>query len=203
MFLINEELLEPVARIMRFKAGIKYIDKDKPIKIVDLGCGPHAPFYDYLLKNNVNVAQYVGIDPLIQINSVRPKSNGGKIRNKILNMSVDKKTSLNSNTFDYVVGFAFIEHVDKPKVIIDESLRILKKGGKLILTTPTPKAKKFLEFLAYRLKLLSRREIEEHKNYFKRDDIEKMLLKSKYKTKLIHRLFELKLNNLFIVTKTK
>jgi SAM-dependent methyltransferase len=200
MTLFNEEILEPLARVVRFREGIQYIDSNKSIRIADLGCGPHAPFYDFLQKNNINIKEYVGVDPLIQI---KPTDKEGGDDEKILKMSVGKKISLKPNTFDYVVGFAFIEHIDYPKKIINEAIRILKPGGKLILTTPTPRAKKLLEFLAYKLKLLSRREIEEHKHYFTKVEISKLINKNKYNVNMEHKLFEFGLNNLFVIKKLK
>ena len=39
-------------------------------------------------------------------------------------------------TFDAVVSFETIEHVDEPEKVIDEMSRVLKRGGKLIISTP-------------------------------------------------------------------
>lgn len=41
-----------------------------------------------------------------------------------------------SNTFDSVVAGELIEHLDQPNLFLNESYRILKKKGYLILTTP-------------------------------------------------------------------
>ncbi|MBT9146241.1 MAG: putative S-adenosylmethionine-dependent methyltransferase [candidate division WS2 bacterium] len=41
-----------------------------------------------------------------------------------------------SNSFDYVVGFQVIEHIDNDKDFCKEIARVLKPGGKLLLTTP-------------------------------------------------------------------
>jgi len=41
-----------------------------------------------------------------------------------------------NNTFDSVVAGELIEHLDNPNLFLNESYRILKKNGHLILTTP-------------------------------------------------------------------
>jgi ubiquinone/menaquinone biosynthesis C-methylase UbiE len=42
-------------------------------------------------------------------------------------------------TFDVVTSYHFIEHLNERKVFIGECIRILKPGGKLLLTTPNTK----------------------------------------------------------------
>lgn len=73
---------------------------------------------------------------------------------------------LADNSIDFVTSLANLEHLDQPDVNLREIYRILKKGGTCVLTTPSTAAKPVLEFLAFRLKLIDRREIEDHKRYF-------------------------------------
>lgn len=68
-------------------------------------------------------------------------------------------------TFDVVAMLAVIEHVPDPSVLICEVLRVLKPGGRLIITTPTLRAKPVLEALA-KLGLVDYEEIDEHERYF-------------------------------------
>ena len=53
--------------------------------------------------------------------------------------------------------------------------RILKPGGKLVLTTPAPCSKPLLEFLAFRLKIISAEEIMDLKHYFSNSEIKDIL----------------------------
>ena len=41
-----------------------------------------------------------------------------------------------NNSFDFVVTFQVIEHIDDDEMFLQEIYRVLKPGGKLILTTP-------------------------------------------------------------------
>ena len=44
--------------------------------------------------------------------------------------------SLESGHFDFVVSNDVLEHVDQPRAVIGEMMRILKPGGELFLTVP-------------------------------------------------------------------
>lgn len=195
MFSFTEEFIEPFARYFRFREGTKEINPNKKIVIVDIGCGPQIRFYKFA-KNKLKIKKYIGIDPLLS-QSIINKYKSDKIV-KLIKAPINKNTILPQNNIDYMVGFAFIEHVKNPKTIINKVINLIKKNGKIIFTSPTPRAKEVLEFLAYKLNLISRREIKEHKNYFDKNSFSKFIPdKINYK----HRYFELGLNNLFIIKK--
>jgi len=200
MKIFEEEFFEPFLRRFRFNRAIKYIKKNKPLVLLDLGCGPNIPFYFFAKKNKVIFKKYIGIDPLINKKLIDKFVKGGNIL--ILYLLLIKKVPLPSLSVDYIVAFAFLEHIENPKDIVKEALRILKPGGKIILTTPTPKAKNILEFLSFKLKLVSPREIAEHKNYFTKENLLSLIPKNKkLHLKIIHQYFEFGLNNLLVIIK--
>ena len=45
-------------------------------------------------------------------------------------------TKIESDSLDFVVSFQVIEHIEDDKFFVEEIFRVLKPGGKLILTTP-------------------------------------------------------------------
>jgi ubiquinone/menaquinone biosynthesis C-methylase UbiE len=77
--------------------------------------------------------------------------------------------------FDVVTMTAVLEHLDNPGEVLTECYRVLRPGGRLLLTTPSPLAKPVLEFLAFRLGLISRREITDHKYYFSKRELRQLL----------------------------
>ena len=193
----EEELLEPVIRPIRFNKGLKHIDHKNSVVLADLGCGPKIRFYNYATKNNVRFSKYIGIDPLVA-NHIMKKNNKNNIL--LIKAPLKKRIPLKNNSVDYVTGFAFIEHIINPAEILIDSLRVLKPGGKAIFTTPSKKAKGVLDFLSFKLGLISKAGVREHKNYFEKNDLTGMVkVKNFY---IHHEYFEFGFNNLFVIEKT-
>lgn len=195
--MIKEEKFEPLARYFRFRQALSEIDNTKHITIADLGCGSIANFYRFGIKHNLKIKNYTGIDPLLSKNL--SLVNEKKV--KLLPIPILIQIPMKKESVDYVVAFAFLEHIDNPEQIIKESVRILKKGGKAIYTLPTSRAKLILNFLSSNLSLISSREIEEHKNYFNKKDLLNIVRKNCKNVKIKHKYFEFGLNNLLILEK--
>lgn len=181
--------LDKLIRWLRFGKVKKYIPKNS--LVCDIGCGSNP----YFLKKISSFIKYgIGLDKNIK------EYKDSKIELK--NLEVFKNIPLDGGKFDVVTMMAVLEHLDHPEEALKESFRILKKGGKLILTTPTPLAKSILEILAFRLRLIDKEEIRSHKNYFWTKDIKKMLISAGFKKESIKNyFFEIFLNNLIIAKK--
>lgn len=186
----DREVVEPFARWWRFKKTLKYVPRQS--KLLDLGCGPKARYFRYLTQNDFS-GKYWGVDPLL-MNTMK----GGEMF--LHKTDIDKRLKFPDESFDVVVMLAVLEHLQHPREILRESVRVLKKGGVIVVTTPTPSSRGLLEFLAFGLGWVSRREIAEHKNYFDREDLVKMCRGLKVR-KVYHEYFEFGLNNLLIVVK--
>ena len=117
-------------------------------------------------------------------------------------IGIDKKDSIPKETdFDYVVMLAVIEHLevsDMVPLMLKLKAR-LKKHGELILTTPTPLAKKPLDIMAS-LNLLEKKGIEEHKYYYNERDL-RILAETLHTDVLIYYTFEFNMNQLMILRK--
>lgn len=200
MSIFQEELLEPVARVFRFYQGFREIEIKGKVTLVDLGCGPKIRFYTYAKDRQLEFEKYIGIDPLMNKELVKKYNKMNDVQ--LINDPLKTKIPIDTNTVDVVTAYAFLEHVDHPEAILADSIRILRKGGKAIFTTPTPKAKGILEFLSYKLGLISKREIKEHKTYFNKEYLVKILTRKGVKVSDIrHNYFEMGLNNLLVITK--
>ena len=95
--------------------------------VLDLGCGNGE--YDPVGKLNLTAKMIVGID--IDENLLR--------ENKYIALKVigdAHKLPFRDDIFDVVISRELIEHLENPDYVIEESARVLKKNGKIILQTP-------------------------------------------------------------------
>ena len=95
--------------------------------------------------------------------------------------NLEDMLEITSQCADVVVSLALVEHLNNAQRHFNEIYRILKYEGCLLLTTPTPLAKSVLEFLSYKLHLVDKIEIDDHKYYFSIGDLEAMLLRAGFK----------------------
>lgn len=154
----REQFLDTLFRELRFHVArhdLKRLVK-KRTKILDFGCGPQAQFLQYLMSENFEFMEYLGVDPLFEFS-------GGKDPRAQFVKRLEKKREA---TFDLVVMFAVLEHLPYPSPLYGKIAAQVRPGGFLLLTTPSPLSQPVLEFLAFRLGIISRREIEEHTHYF-------------------------------------
>lgn len=181
--------LDKFLRWWRFKKVERLIPRNSII--CDIGCGKDA----YLLKKIFEKINYgIGFDKNIE------NSKSSKLELKKL--QVFENIPLEKESCDVLTMMAALEHLDYPQEVLKESFRLLKKGGKLIMTTPTPLAKPILEGLAFKLRLINKESIQDHKNYFWPKEIKKILLMSGFKEENIKNyFFEFHLNTLIIAQK--
>lgn len=160
----SEPVLESLLRNLRYKMIIPHITLGSDV--MDLGCG-----YDYAFLKTIEkkIKHGIGIDVSV------PKIKDQKIT--LIKTRADKPINLN-NKFDFITSLAVIEHVDYPEVHVRVAYKYLKKGGQFLLTTPSKKSKPVLEFLSFKLGIVSREEISDHKRYYSKTELEKLLKKA-------------------------
>jgi ubiquinone/menaquinone biosynthesis C-methylase UbiE len=98
---------------------------DKKENILDVGCGAG----DLLLSISKYFKKSYGIDPVPDFVLIAKKKNPNS---KILKSSAEK-LPFPDNYFDYVVSNLVFQHTEREKAI-KEVIRVLKPGGKLVLT---------------------------------------------------------------------
>ena len=90
-------------------------------KVVDVGCGQMK--YQEILEQSTKMKEYVGVDFY--------ESVGVKIV-----ADLNKELPIESNQFDTAICVSVIEHLLEPQTALNETYRILKPGGYLLLSTP-------------------------------------------------------------------
>lgn len=183
----KQSLLDLIIKKLRFGEIFKEIPENS--FLVDLGCGFNG---DFLKTISPKIKKGIGFDLSVSHKKLPPN-----IQLKSFNLS--QKLPISSQTVEIVTILAVIEHVHNPQQLLEEAYRILKPTGKLIITTPSTYSKPLLEFLAFKLGVISKEEIMDHKQYFDLPTLKKSLQVTNFKNIRLH-YFELKMN-LFAVAK--
>ena len=113
---------------------LAYIEAAKLIsgRVLEIGTGsgygveiiaPHTDEFVTIDKYTVNNAETIQ----------------GKGNVKFMQMNVPPLQGIPSGSFDFVITFQAIEHIPGDHIFLQEIKRVLKDGGKLILTTPNKK----------------------------------------------------------------
>lgn len=186
---MKEPFLEPILRRMRVKIVLPTIQRYPDCQLLDVGCG-----WDYRLLKTVEpfIGSGVGIDFKVQ------EMESTKI--KTVRMRMTDQLPFESESFDIVTMLAVLEHLSDPLRMMSETERVLKKEGRLVLTVPSKIAKPVLEFLAYRLHIVSEVEMKDHKQYFNHNDLRKLLCQSGMTIEQ-HRYFQMGMNNYCVAMK--
>ena len=185
---MKEPLLEPLLRRMRIHRVLPHIRTHQNCRLLDVGCGWDARF---LRSVAPYIKEGVGID------FKAPKIQEGKIRTEKL-MLIDSLPYQDAS-FDIVTMLAVLEHLDHPEALLHEILRVLAPEGCLVLTVPSKLSQPVLEFLAFRVGLVSPVEISDHKAYYDKRSLKRLLARIGFK-ETTHHYFQAGMNN-FCVAK--
>ncbi len=172
---LHTSLGEAALQHLRFRRVLRYIPQTIGT-CLDVGCGFNGNALLYIQRNR-KVQKLIGIDLSVCEN---PKPGL-----TLLKANLDEPLPIETDSVSVITSLAVLEHLHNPEGHIKEAYKVMKKGGILLLTTPTPMAKPVLEFLAYRLHILSATEIADHKHYFTPAEIEQLLEAAGFESKNI------------------
>jgi SAM-dependent methyltransferase len=122
----TEQAIADTPVFMRQLFAYELASKEVSGKILEIGSGegygikllaPHA-------------TQYIAID------KYKPSHNENFNGVEFIQMEVPFLTGLQSDDFDIVICFQLIEHIQDDHSLLKEIRRVLRPGGKLLLTTP-------------------------------------------------------------------
>ena len=114
-----------------FKAYVvaaEYVGGD----ILEIGCGEGRGVATLLER----ASSFTAVD---KIKDAIDKLQKRFPRGKFVSMNLPPLTSLNDNSYDFVVSFQVIEHIENDSLYLKEIHRVLKPGGTALITTPNRK----------------------------------------------------------------
>lgn len=169
---------------------IRFIPQGKVV--CDVGCGYRGLF---LFRYQAHFGRAYGLD--IAVNEAL---NSGRVTLRAADLNTH--IPLPDNSVDVVTSLAVLEHLSDRQKHLQEIYRILKPGGQLLLTTPTPRNKPLLELLAFRLHVTDATEIADHKCYLSSKDLRQLLQTAGFQDQnIITKTWQLGLNNSVRATK--
>jgi SAM-dependent methyltransferase len=178
----TQYFMERILSQMRFKKIIQYVPYNS--SVLDLGCGYYGSLLQFL---EPKISFGVGVDISVNLEAGSPKL-------RLVKHDLNKALPLENDRFDVVISLANLEHLENYQGVFQEFHRVMKPGGFLLLTTPTPFAKPVLEFLSYEMKIISEEEIRDHKTYFNRDMLENYCRRVGF-SHWEHKYFQVGMNN--------
>lgn len=146
-------LLEPFLAHLRAQRANSLIPEHlRKGRILDVGCGS----YPYFLSHTYFEEKFA-VDQLEKPQSV------SNINWHSLDLNSAPSLPFDGGYFDLVTMLAVVEHLSPSSLvtIFEEVHRVLRPGGRLVITTPAAWSDGILKFMA-RTNLVSKEEIDEH-----------------------------------------
>lgn len=169
-------------QLWRMQIASRWIPKGS--RVLDIGC--HQG--EFLLWLGGNIRSSVGFDPLY-------KENKNLHGHQFFAKNFKEGFPIEDNSFDAIILMATIEHICEKSGIARESARLLRRGGRVIITVPSLFVDKILGILIL-LHIADGMSLEEHHGFIP-DELpgifipEGFILRKKQK-------FQFGLNNLYV-----
>jgi len=129
-YILGHDVATTDHEFRRIRESITNRIPDSGQLILDVGCGGGWAANYYKDKNNKLVSMDIAKKNVVNVLKNFPFDNHAAVCADVLNLPFKDKS------FDYIFSSEVIEHVPDPKLFIENLLRILKPGGKLIITCP-------------------------------------------------------------------
>lgn len=105
------------------------IKKVKNLRILDIGCGTGETLT--FLDSYLPIPKLSGVDSSqVAVNYAKKRGHSDIRKVDALNLPYQ------DNTFDYILLLDVIEHIKDDASLLSEAKRVLKKGGKILITSP-------------------------------------------------------------------
>jgi len=143
------------------------------LDVADVGCGYHATF-------SRSIRERVRSLTLVDVALADDLKSDARIRTLegALPAVID---DIEDHSLDLALCVNVLEHLTEPQLALQGLRRILRPGGVCFLNVPSWSGKVVLETLAFRLNLAPRDEMDDHKNYYDRKDLWRLVVASGFR----------------------
>jgi SAM-dependent methyltransferase len=124
----------------------------KGARVLDVGC--HQG--EFLRRLGERIGPSVGLDPL-----AKPEANA---HFNLIAEPLSAPSSFAAGSFDVVVMLATLEHIRDKDPLARECRRLLRPGGRIIITVPVPLVDRIVDLLRH-LRLADGMSLEEHHGF--------------------------------------
>jgi 2-polyprenyl-3-methyl-5-hydroxy-6-metoxy-1,4-benzoquinol methylase len=139
-------------QIWRMQVAARWIPRGS--RVLDIGC--HQG--EFFLWLGDKIIPSIGLDPLYK------EKNTGAKTHRFLNQTIRENLPFQEKSFDAVVLLATIEHIQDKSVIAREAARLLRKGGRVIITVPSLMVDRILQVLLL-FRIVDGMSLEEHHGF--------------------------------------
>ena len=179
------------------RARLSRVAKHLSGRVLDAGCG-YGELLDYL-PTCVHSVTLLDRSPE-RLPRLQTRLSRGTIHTRFVLGDIGAgEVALLPASFDTVVMAALLEHLRIPGAALRETRRLLKPGGSLVLTTPTPLGGR-LHAWGSRLGLTYREAADEHERFFDYEGLNRLLSEEGFTCELYQR-FLLGVNQLVVARK--
>lgn len=173
---------DQIIQLWRMQVAGRWIPQGS--HVLDIGC--HQGEFLIWLKRKI--APSVGFDPLY-------KENNSPGEHQFFARKFQEGLPFEDNSFDVIILLATIEHIDEKSIIAREAARLLRAGGRVIITVPSLLVDKILNILVM-LRILDGMSLEEHHGFLP-DDLPGIFLPKGFIMRKKQK-FQFGLNNLYV-----
>ena len=150
-------------------------------RILEVGCGAGNLLLQATVARSHPVALDLSMQALTFVRSRLEEAKAGKEAPDgfICMQAIGECLPLQSNSFDCVILSEVIEHLEAPQISIREAARVLRPGGRLLITTPNYRSFwPIMEWTVDRLNMAPKMAGEQHISRFAPASLKKLLIES-------------------------
>ena len=149
--------------------------------VLEVGCGAGNLLLQATVSGSFPVALDLSMQALTFVRSrLEEASSGAEAPSGFAcTQAIGESLPLKDETFDCVLMSEVIEHLEAPQISIREAVRVLRPGGRLLITTPNYRSFwPVMEWAVDRLNMAPKMAGEQHISRFHRSSLKNLLIAS-------------------------